>query len=122
MKQTLITLSLCIMVFMTTCGQAAKEYDEKIIGTWTGFLIDSETSEKMSQMTMEFTKDGQVIYTFDPGTDMQNEFSVVYWTKGGYLYTGNLESGEKEEKAKYQIDGSKLIITTGKVANEFVKQ
>lgn len=120
--KTVIASFIFISTLMSCNGQATREQDEKIIGTWAGFLIDSESGEKMSPMKMEFTKDGQVNYTLDPGTDRQNEFSVAYWTKGRYLYTKNLESDEKEERAKYQIDGNTLTITTGKVANELVKQ
>jgi len=117
---TIISI-LAISTLINCSAQSVKEQDERVIGTWMGFLIDSESGDKMSPMTMEFTKDGQLVYVLDPGTEMQNEFSVGYRTQNGWLHTKDLESGE-EEKAKYRVSGDQLIITIGKIENAFIKR
>ncbi len=119
----LLTLITAIFL-MTACGEEAKEHDENLVGTWAGSLIDEETGEKMSPMTMEFTEDGHLIYTFDPGTDMQESSGVnfFWWTKDGYLYKAYYFERMHKDKAEYRIDGDKLTITNGKSTNEFVKQ
>ena len=54
---------LIILILFIGCIGNSKTIDEKLIGTWRGYLIDPMSREKIEQLTIEFTAEGEIIYT-----------------------------------------------------------
>ncbi|MDU1911760.1 hypothetical protein [Fusobacterium sp.] len=111
---------LIIFILFTGCMGNTKTIDEKLIGTWNGYLIDSMNGERIEQLTIEFTDKGEIIYTTGEG-DMQYIITNTYRIKNGIIYSKNSDD-KKEEKATYEIKGNKLIMVSEGISNEFLKK
>ena len=113
---------LAAFVLFTACIANSKADGNALIGEWSGYLIDSQSGEKIEPMAMKFTNDGQVIYTLGEG-EMQNVMTTTYRAKNNMLYIKN-PNDQKEEGGPYEIKGKKLVITNTNegIKNEFVRK
>ena len=110
---------LIILILFIGCIGNSKTIDEKLIGTWRGYLIDPMSREKIEQLTIEFTAEGEIIYTTGEG-EMQYIITNTYRAKNGIIYSKSFDD-QKEEKATYEIKDNKLIMVNEGVSNEFLK-
>lgn len=114
-----ISLLIILILFIGCIGGNSKTIDEKLIGTWRGYLIDPMSREKIEQLTIEFTAEGEIIYTTGEG-EMQYIITNTYRVKNGIIYSKSFDD-QKEEKATYEIKDNKLIMVNEGVSNEFLK-
>ena len=111
---------LITFILFIGCIENSKAIDEGLIGTWSGYLVDSMSGEKIEQLTIEFTIEGKIIYTTGEA-DIQHIITNIYRAKNGKIYSKSFDD-EKEEKATYEIKDNKLIITNEGISNEFIKK
>lgn len=107
MKKVIIML-FSFSMFLS-CNSQTKKIDEKIIGVWKGNLIDSDSKKNIEKLTMEFVSDGKLIYKVGEGSS-QNTIKMDYWTEDNILFSKEIDSKEKEDKATYRFDNDKLIL------------
>lgn len=110
---------LIILILFSGCMENSKNIDDKLIGTWNGYLLDPMSGEKVEKLIVEFTADGEIIYTTGEG-EMQYIINSTYRVKNGIIYSKNIDE-KKEEKATYEIKGNKLIMINEGISNEFLK-
>lgn len=110
---------LIISILFIGCMGNSKTIDEKLVGTWNGYLVDPMSGEKMEKLVIKFTAEGEIIYTTGEG-EMQYIINSTYRVKNGIIYSKSLDE-KKEEKATYEIKDNKLIMINEGVSNEFLK-
>lgn len=110
---------LIIIILFSGCMGNSKAIDEKLIGTWNGYLVDPMSGEKIEKLVIKFTAEGEIIYTTGEG-EMQYIINSTYRVKNGIIYSKSLDE-KKEEKATYKIKDNKLIMINEGISNEFFK-
>lgn len=114
-----LTSLLIILILFCGCVENSKTIDDKLIGTWNGYLIDPMSGEKIEKLVIKFTDEGEIIYITGEG-EMQYIINSTYRVKNGIIYSKSFDE-KKEEKATYEIKDNKLIMTNEGISNEFLK-
>lgn len=115
----LVSLLITFVLFISCMGKDSKTIDKKLIGIWSGYLIDPLSGEKIERLIIEFTVEGEIIYTTGE-SDMQHVMTNTYRVENGIIYSKSFDD-QKEEKATYEIKDNKLIMTNEGISNEFLK-
>ncbi len=117
MKSPSIFLMVIGLALLTSCTNSGLSYSD-VAGSYkvqmqmdtTGFSDGSEMAMglmSMMEISMNFTKDGKVIYKAGMGA-MANEQTIPYSLKGDSLFLEK-ESGPEGYKVEKNKDGLKLL-------------
>lgn len=115
MKKLLIILN-CLFVF--SC-HSQKQEDAKLIGKWQGILKDSENSNSIEKIVLEFTNDGKFIQFLGEGK-FQNVIKSSYKIENDKISAIEEISNEMSESI-YFIKNYTLIIKYEGIENKYVK-
>lgn len=99
-----LTSLLIILILFCYCVGNSKTIDDKLIGTWNGYLIDPMSGEKIEKLVIKFTDEGEIIYITGEG-EMQYIINSTYRVKNGIIYSKSFD----EKKKKKQLMKSKII-------------
>ena len=93
---------------------------EKLLGAWRTDPSDEATHQIYGDVIMEFTADGQLIYTILGEAGTKQIILLTYRVHGGKLITDQ-PSHPREECTEMQIVNGKLVFKYGKARGAFIK-
>jgi hypothetical protein len=91
---------------------------ENIIGVWRTDLTDELTKSEYGNATMEFTKDGNLIYLVHSSNSVG--VYMTYKIEGNTLITDQ-PSSPKEERTEFNVTGNRLELNFGGVKSKFIR-
>lgn len=115
MKKLLIILN-CL--FILGCHSQKKE-DTKFIGKWQGMLKDTEGSNTIEKIVLEFTSDGKFIQFLGEGRS-QNVINSSYRIENDKILATEKSTHEVSEST-YFIKNDTLVIKYEGIENRYVK-
>ena len=116
MKKLLIILN-CL--FVLSC-HSQKQEDARLIGKWQGTLNDSENSNSIEKIVLEFTKDGKFIQFLGEGKS-ENIINSTYRIENDKILATEENTNEVSESI-YFIKNDTLIIKYDGVENRYLKK
>ncbi len=115
MKKLLIILNCLIVI---SCN-SQKQEDTKLIGKWEGMLKDSENSNSIEKIVLEFTENGNFIQFLGEGK-YQNIINSTYRIKNDKIIATEKSTNEVSESS-YFIKNDTLVIKFEEVENRYIK-
>ncbi|TWP31049.1 hypothetical protein ETU08_03310 [Apibacter muscae] len=108
MKNIFYYIIIMLILATITCNCNSNNTNNKIIGTWKGYVIDYQTKKPIDSLKMEFKKDNLLNYKIGFGKNEQT-INLRFRIDEQFIYTRELNSNE-EDKAKYSIENDSLIL------------
>ena len=115
MKKLLIILN-CLIVL--SCN-SQKQEDTKLIGKWEGVLKDSDNSNPIEKIVLEFTENGNFIQFSGEGK-YQNIINSTYRIENDKIIATEKATNEISE-CTYFIENDILIIKFEGIENKYIK-
>jgi hypothetical protein len=93
---------------------------DSLVGRWQRDPLDSESSRHYGEITLQFTSDGQLIYTEYLKGKRQISM-LTYRVEGPFIVTDQ-PSAPREERTAFEFtDEGKLVLVFGGVKSVYVR-
>ena len=92
-----------------------------LLGKWTTAPQDVDSLQKYGRVTLEFTKDGRLLYTIhSPGKE--EVILLTYFVQDDVIVT-NQPSSPREERTRYLLESDdRLVLFYGSYQSSYVRE